>query len=1323
MTSPDFLPVGWSLQSQLQKTDPEITYHANLDTALDAAQKIYSKDDLIQHMKMGNPRSNDPQPTSGQIRLSNNDHVHTVARANEHPEWLPDGWFVELKMRKSGASLGKREKSYFDPSTGFRFYSKPQVVTEKYVADELPPGWIKELKVRKSACGKKKDPYYTDPASGYVFRSKKDVFRYLETGEISRCAFLPKKRKIIDQKCTNDETTPLSAAKRHSLENGTENINNAKANSSGYSRKNKELDLPRRSSKRLAGLEPELVDIEGALQNATTKLCKIKANTIKVLVEEAAQHLKIGHRMVSAYQATVELIIQSHGDPASKSKVLPCEKAAPGLGEKPQMIETKKIQDDTSAVQTLFSSNPCMENATKKTLINAVPVKEVAHNGIVCAIPANIMREKNLGESSTSAIQPLFSSDPCLKNVTKKTPTGRVPVKEAADNGIVCAIPANILQEKNLGETSTSAVQPLFSLNPCLKNITEKKNLGESSTSAVQPHFSSDPCLKNATKKIPTGAVPVKEAADDGIVCAIPANILQEKNLSETSTSAVQHLFSSDPCLKNITKKKSIGESSTSAVQPLFSTDPCLKNLTKKTPSGAVSDKEAADNGIVCAISANILQEKNLGETSTSAVLPLFSLDPCLKNVTKKTLTGAVPVKEAADNGIVCAIPANILQMKNIGKTSMGSSAGTNTSIKKKEECHLPHQSSKRLFGLALELVGNSLSSEQDLGLATRDSCNKEATRDVGLESENLANGPEACQLVETGSVTGHRQECSNMTSVSWEYSSNKSKEPVQDQTFPADKSHKLLVTEKMYSEKSELQFSSPFANSRANSCSDPCLEFAIKTLPGATPLENAVNNQFVSASAANIQQESNIGETIMQRGSSVKTAINSSKLKKMKKNKELNLPRRSSKRLAGLTPQQVVDSFTSKEALTTAARNSCNKEAIQVAGLTSGNLANGSCQQHYPGPRTGLRHDCTYTATALHEELSTKSEELLQGQSQTAIADQCHKLDDENMPSEKSEPQIRFPFVDAWHDPCLVFAIKTLTGAIPLEDAAIDGLVSAPATNILQEKNLGEAAHGSARRVKTSLKSNKSKTKKEKELNLPHRSPKRLSRLATQLVVNSLSTEETFTVIGRNSRNEAAIRDAGSISEKLVDGACWQLETEPIMWLRNGSRYMPGALHEESSSKSKEKDNKPLQNQTVPTEHCQRPDSENIYDEKSKPQFLFPLRDSSSDPCLEFASKTLRGAVAVEDNFALQDYFQQQQLYTSSTKRDGDSALSNFGLPNFFQADISSHFDTPEKPPLWQQQVTVHPSGLPPANACLPSGSGDCSQQPCVRLRNYPAK
>lgn len=47
--------------------------------------------------------------------------------------------------------------------------------------------------------------YYTDPRSGYKFRSKKDVLRYLETGEISRNAFKPKESCINNEELINSE--------------------------------------------------------------------------------------------------------------------------------------------------------------------------------------------------------------------------------------------------------------------------------------------------------------------------------------------------------------------------------------------------------------------------------------------------------------------------------------------------------------------------------------------------------------------------------------------------------------------------------------------------------------------------------------------------------------------------------------------------------------------------------------------------------------------------------------------------------------------------------------------------------------------------------------------------------------------------------------------------------------------------------------------------------------------------------------------------------------------------------------------------------------
>lgn len=41
--------------------------------------------------------------------------------------------------------------------------------------------------------------FYIDPVSGYVFRSKKDVMRYLESGDIGKCAFKPSRRQIQDK--------------------------------------------------------------------------------------------------------------------------------------------------------------------------------------------------------------------------------------------------------------------------------------------------------------------------------------------------------------------------------------------------------------------------------------------------------------------------------------------------------------------------------------------------------------------------------------------------------------------------------------------------------------------------------------------------------------------------------------------------------------------------------------------------------------------------------------------------------------------------------------------------------------------------------------------------------------------------------------------------------------------------------------------------------------------------------------------------------------------------------------------------------------------
>lgn len=71
------------------------------------------------------------------------------------------------------------------------------------------------------------------------------------------------------------------------------------------------------------------------------------------------------------------------------------------------------------------------------------------------------------------------------------------------------------------------------------------------------------------------------------------------------------------------------------------------------------------------------------------------------------------------------------------------------------------------------------------------------------------------------------------------------------------------------------------------------------------------------------------------------------------------------------------------------------------------------------------------------------------------------------------------------------------------------------------------------------------------------------------------------------------------------------------------------------------------------------------------------PFGDSWGDPCIEFAVKTLTGAIPVVDDLGIQDYLQQQ--LTSS--EDKGSNLSDVLL---------QHFDAAEKPSYGQQEALL---------------------------------
>ncbi|KAL6280310.1 hypothetical protein ACE6H2_017191 [Prunus campanulata] len=544
-SSPDWLPAGWAVQFRVQKTGRKIEFYTNLETG----KNFFSKDDVMRHIKMASTNGGNPQPTT----LHNQNHSgkipsQLVVNTTEYPEWLPKGWKVEVRTRKTGVHVGKEYKCYIDPSTECSFYSKPEVFrylktvkrkscksrnlktvdVEKHNVEDLPSGWTKEIKVKRVANRLRRDPYYTDPVSGYVFRSKNAVMHYLETGEISRHAFKPK------NKCTNTdeshEITPSSATKRqkfkhpvtrqpHSEDKGssemsglklpetessnlqdkrvptesgvavaltadvvqekhlpediveecpktvedcppigssqpkpevadvhegkrsllkversatdpgkiilaetepvltpaadTLNENNSlkivmeKGNvritqtGSRKSKSKEKLNLPRRSSKRLAGLEPEqvanLVSSEQALQ-VVRKCSKSDGSQDAVLASDAHQQVGAASEAVVAHHTLTNIKSTSHEEALNKGRMPLDDQMIPK--EQQQKLESVRMDSEKAEPEfsLLFGSDPCLEFAFK-TLTGELPIADTVDNEPILKSAADVLQKENSLES------------------------------------------------------------------------------------------------------------------------------------------------------------------------------------------------------------------------------------------------------------------------------------------------------------------------------------------------------------------------------------------------------------------------------------------------------------------------------------------------------------------------------------------------------------------------------------------------------------------------------------------------------------------------------------------------------------------------------------------------------------------------------------------------------------------------------------------------------------------------------------------------------------------------------------------------------------
>ncbi|GAB4834379.1 hypothetical protein Ancab_032633 [Ancistrocladus abbreviatus] len=284
--SSDWPPPGWKIHVQV-KNGRKIKSYINKNLG----QKLYSKAAVVRCINSGSINVKMTQPMNGDIKRSSvRKGNQVVKKINEFPDWLPDGWTMEWRTRKSGSKKGTKYKCYIDLSTGSTFYSVPEVsryletlrhsasssqtksgayldllsdaksasesrasrylttrqgkkhlqstsdpnvlknarthmgkkcllkrrkvVIENSVDQGLPPGWIKEIRTKQTGDKTRRDLFYINAEIGYVFRSRKDVDRYLETGVVSRHAYKRKNCGVNEELTGSIKTSPLSAKRK-----------------------------------------------------------------------------------------------------------------------------------------------------------------------------------------------------------------------------------------------------------------------------------------------------------------------------------------------------------------------------------------------------------------------------------------------------------------------------------------------------------------------------------------------------------------------------------------------------------------------------------------------------------------------------------------------------------------------------------------------------------------------------------------------------------------------------------------------------------------------------------------------------------------------------------------------------------------------------------------------------------------------------------------------------------------------------------------------------------------------------------------------------
>ncbi|KAL3837704.1 hypothetical protein ACJIZ3_022295 [Penstemon smallii] len=308
----------------------------------------------------------------------------------EHPDWLPQDWKVSVKLR----SYGRKDKLYINPSNGLKFNSKLEVLRylkswgenlkdkelnksqilqidiKRTAAENLPPGWIKETRTKKKGYKTRRDPCYIDPVSGRHFRSRQEVFRYLETKGSGKS----------NQDKKDHSQSSSAEAKGHMLTHkNTDNtfMTVRKSQKSGATTKynvTMREDKDNDDVKQREAVEEDDGDSDLAIELANRLKLVVNTTTIDIRPPDDGRSEQKIERLLNNKRKKSN---SSKGLPHSKRLALSSgeeHKVIGGLGSNEDEKHGEEL--DESSLQEILLMDPCIEFAIK-TLTGAIPIEEI----------------------------------------------------------------------------------------------------------------------------------------------------------------------------------------------------------------------------------------------------------------------------------------------------------------------------------------------------------------------------------------------------------------------------------------------------------------------------------------------------------------------------------------------------------------------------------------------------------------------------------------------------------------------------------------------------------------------------------------------------------------------------------------------------------------------------------------------------------------------------------------------------------------------------------------------------------------------------------